>query len=205
MCSKTLEKLIKNRYLRFGAMIFLAGFLLGYTLRLFDFITAPVFSRIGVLYPIHNEARFHAYTEMKAYGVKTSIFGDEMLEKKVDALYVMRNNVVSSFLLITTGVVFAIPGIFMTFLVGVSVGASFPEVVEFLPAELALKTVGLAALYIAAILIAASIGLEIGAMMLNTVRQKKIKLKRDLYDRFVMLLALILINIILQYVLLVMG
>lgn len=206
MCSialKFFSRLIDNKYFRFAAIIFFAGFFLGYTMRLFDFITAPVFSRVGVLYPIHNEARHHAYMEMGIAAEKSGII-TENLGSQVDALYVMRNNIVSSFMLVTAGAVFAVPGVFMTFLVGMSVGASFPEVVEFLPAGLAVKTSSLAVLYILAVLISASIGFEIGKMMLDFVRQKRVRVNKSLYNRFVVLLSLILINMVLQYVLLVM-
>ena len=202
MCKKPLLNLLSNKYVRFAGLIFLAGFFLGYTMRLFDFINAPIFSTLGVIYPIHNEARFYSYVEMGLPEERVAMM-TERFGTTIDVLYVMKNNVVSPFILITTGVIFALPGVVMTFLVGISIGTSIPEVIEFLGPGLMLKTIFASLFYVAAIILAASIGFEIGESMIRFMRKGKFKVSQELYNRSVILILLIILNILIQYFLLV--
>lgn len=198
-----LKAISKDKFIRIALVILLLSFFLGYTMRFLDFTKGPMFSTIGVIYPIHQEAYPHYIPGMSGYeqvGMKT----DMISESPIDFLYVARNNIVSAVLLCSMGVLLAIPTAVFTFLVGISAGASIPEVLEFAGALIAIKTISLFVLYAAAITLAASIGLEIGFAVLRFAKDKKIKIDKIIYDKAILLMILVIINIVLQYVLLVM-
>ncbi|MBW6451400.1 MAG: hypothetical protein K0B02_01605 [DPANN group archaeon] len=193
----------QDKFVKIALMILLLSFFLGYTMRFLDFTKSPIFGSIGVIYPIHQET--YPYYSQNVGGGEFSDMNREIIPNSpIDFLYVIRNNIVSAVLVSSMGVLIAIPTAIFTFLVGMSAGASIPEVLEFASTFIAIKTILLFILYTAAITLAASIGLEIGFMILKFIKDKKIEVNKTLYDKLILLMILVIINIILQYVLLVM-
>lgn len=184
-----------NKYVRLAAILFFFGFFLGYTMRFLDFIKSPVFTNIGVIYPVHQEASPRIFD----YALR----GYEYPSPSVDLLYVVRNNIVSGVLLASIGALAAVPTAIYTFIIGISSGASIPEVLEFANLAIAIKTIIAFLFYSFAAIISASLGLELGASVVAFAQGKKFSIEKSVYDRAIVAGALIVINIILQYVLLV--
>ncbi len=189
MSTEIIKNLLKNRYVKLALILFIAGFFLGYTIRILDFTQRTFFDDTGVIYPIHQE-------QLKGYEMPQE-------ESEVDLLYVMRTNIISVILLVAIGAVFAFPTIVYLFLIGLSAGTSIPEVLEFAGILMAIKVLICFASYAITVILAGSIGIEIGKMLWQFIKEKKIKIQKDMYDRALYALILIVINIILQYVLLV--
>ena len=197
----------KDKYLKVALIILLFAFFLGYSMRVFDFTKSPILGEIGVIYPIHQEA-FPYYMggvslESRAIG-DGGISYDRISESPIDLLYVMRNNIISAVILVGTGVLLAIPTVIYIFLVGLSAGASIAEVLEFASFIVAIKTIFLLITYVIAIVISTAIGLEIGSTIIRYLKTNIFEIDKGIYDKAIVAIILVVINIILQYVLLVM-
>ncbi|NOR84582.1 hypothetical protein GQ473_00545 [archaeon] len=202
---KFLKNLKEDKYIKIAAILLFAAFFLGYTMRVLDFTKSPALSSIGVIYPIHQESYPHYMNSMIGYESSSSMRGgyDQISESPIDFLYVARNNIVSSVLIVFTGVLFAIPSIIFTFLTGLTAGQSIPEVLEFANGIIAAKTIFLFISYAFAIILATSIGIELGIALFKFIKEKKLQLKKTIYDKALLLIIITILNIILQYLLLV--
>ncbi len=195
-----IEAVKDDKYLKIALMILIFAFFLGYSMRFFDFTKSPIMGEIGVIYPIHQEA-FPYYMGGIA---ESKVSYDRISESPIDFLYVMRNNVISAVLLVSTGVLLGIPTVVFTFLVGLSAGASIAEVLEFAGLIVALKTIILLATYMIAVVLSASIGIEVGSAIIRYFKDNRFEIDRKIYDKAIAVIIIVVINIILQYVLLVM-
>ena len=196
---------IKNdRFMKIALITIIFAFFLGYSMRFLDFTKSPLMGEIGVIYPIHQEVYPHYIGSMSGGLGGREISYDKISESPIDFLYVMRNNVISAVLLAGTGVLLAVPTIIFTFLVGLSAGASIAEVLEFASLLIAVKTIFMSATYLIAVALASSIGIEVGFAILRFLREKKMEISKIIYDKALLLMILVVINIILQYVFLVM-
>jgi len=193
--------MLSNRYVKIAAILFFASFFLGYSLRFLDFITSPPFGRIGVIYPIHEEYQYNQHLLERAAGIYPAY--ENVGESQIDLLYVLRNNVISAILLVTIGVLAGVPTAIYLFLIGITAGASIPEVLEFASLLIAAKTIFSFLFYTAAVITAGSLGIEAGTNVLDFIRGNKPSLDSSVYDRTLLLFALIILNIIIQYALLV--
>lgn len=194
-----MRKLLENRYVKIAAILFFASFFLGYSLRFLDFITDPPFGRIGVIYPIHEEfQRMHLLERAAGIGGYENVG-----ESPIDLLYVLRNNAISAILLVTIGVLAGIPTAIYLFLIGITAGASIPEVLEFASLWIAAKTIFSFLFYTAAVITAGSLGIEAGKGVVDFMRGNRFAIERSAYDRALLLFALVILNVILQYFLLV--
>ncbi len=202
---KLIKSLKEDKYIKIAAIILFAAFFLGYSMRFLDFTKSPALSSIGVIYPIHQEAYPHYMDSMIGYEGSPGIRGgyDQISESPIDFLYVARNNIVSSVLIVFTGVLFAVPSIIFAFLTGLTAGQSIPEVLEFANGFIAAKTIFLFISYAFAIILAASIGIELGIALLKFIKEKKLQLEKTIYDKALLLIIITILNIILQYLLLV--
>ena len=200
-----IEAVKDDKYLKIALIILLFAFFLGYSMRFFDFTKSPIMGEIGVIYPIHQEA-FPYY--MGGIAIQSDMAGsvryDRISESPIDFLYVMRNNVISAVLLVGTGVLLGIPTVVFTFLVGLSAGASIAEVLEFAGLIVALKTIFLLTTYVIAVALSASIGIEVGSAIIRYFKDNRFEIDRKIYDKAIAVIIIVVINIILQYVLLVM-
>ena len=196
---------IKNdKFMKIALITIIFAFFLGYSMRFLDFSKSPIMGEIGVIYPIHQEVYPHYIGSMSGGLGGREISYDKISESPIDFLYVMRNNVISAVLLAGTGVLLAVPTIIFTFFVGLSAGASIAEVLEFASLLIAVKTIFMSATYLIAVALASSIGIEVGFAILGFLREKKMELSKIIYDKALLLMLLVVINIILQYVFLVM-
>ncbi|MBW6461919.1 MAG: stage II sporulation protein M [DPANN group archaeon] len=196
----------EDKYLKIALIILLFAFFLGYSIRVFDFTKSPIMGEIGVIYPIHQEA-FPYYmggVSLESRSMDSSISYDRISESPIDILYVMRNNVISAVLLVSTGVLLGIPTVVFTFLVGLSAGASIAEVLEFAGLIVAAKTIFLLTTYMIAVVLAASIGIEMGSAIIRYLKTNIFEIDKKIYDKAIVVIIIVVINIILQYVLLVM-
>lgn len=195
-----MREILANRYVKIAAILFFASFFLGYSLRFLDFITDPPFGRIGVIYPIHEEyQRLHLLE--RAAGIYPGY--ENAGESPLDLLYVLRNNAISAILLVTIGVLAGIPTAIYLFLIGVTAGASIPEVLEFASLWIAAKTIFSFLFYTAAVITAGSLGIEAGKGVVDFMRGNRFAIEKSAYDRALLLFALVILNVILQYFLLV--
>ncbi|MEA3229724.1 MAG: hypothetical protein U9P44_02310 [archaeon] len=201
-----LHTIMSDRFVKIASIIIIFAFFLGYSMRFLDFTKSPFMGEIGVIYPIHQEAYPYYIGGMSGHKAmaETATGYERISESPIDFLYVIRNNVISAVLLTGTGVLLAIPTVIFTFLVGLSAGASIAEVLEFASLIIAVKTIFLFVTYAAAVVLAASVGIEIGFVIIGFLRGKKIEVSKTMYDKALLLMLLAVINIILQYVLLVM-
>ncbi|MEA2003449.1 MAG: stage II sporulation protein M [archaeon] len=196
---------IKNdRFMKIAFITIIFAFFLGYSMRFLDFTKSPFMGEIGVIYPIHQEVYPHYIGSMSSGLDRMEMSYDKISESPIDFLYVMRNNVISAVLLAGTGVLLAVPTIIFTFFVGLSAGASIAEVLEFASLLIAVKTIFMSATYLIAVALASSIGIEVGFAILKFLREKKMEISKIIYDKALLLMLLVVINIILQYVFLVM-
>lgn len=191
-----------NRFVKIALILLFAGFFLGYSMRYLDFIKRPVLEDVGVIYPIHQQYRY-VNPEYDTFNVRDTSSYEQVGESPIDMLYVMRNNVISALILIATGVLIGIPSIIYLFIIGITAGASIPEVLEFAPFFVGLKVIFLFILYALAVVIATSIGIELGKIVLDFIKGREIKVDKSLYDRAIFVVVLVIVNIVLQYALLV--
>ncbi len=206
MIKNVTDSVKEDKYLKIALIILLFAFFLGYSMRVFDFTKSPILGEIGVIYPIHQEA-FPYYmggVALESRSMDATISYDRISESPIDLLYVMRNNVISAVLLVGTGVLLGIPTVIFTFLVGLSAGASIAEVLEFAGLIVALKTIFLLTTYVIAVVLAASIGIEIGSAIIRYLKTNKFEIDKKIYDKAIAVMIIVVINIILQFVLLVM-
>ena len=140
---------------------------------------------------------------LESRSMDSTISYDRISESPIDLLYVMRNNVISAVLLVGTGVLLGIPTVIFTFLVGLSAGASIAEVLEFAGLIVAVKTIFLLTTYVIAVVLAASIGIEIGLAIIRYLKTNIFEIDKKIYDKAIAVMIIVVINIILQYVLLV--
>ena len=202
--STSLTAIKNDRFMKIALITIIFAFFLGYSMRFLDFSKSPIMGEIGVIYPIHQEVYPHYIGSMSGGLGGREISYDKISESPIDFLYVMRNNVISAVLLAGTGVLLAVPTIIFTFFVGLSAGASIAEVLEFASLLIAVKTIFMSATYLIAVALASSIGIEVGFAILRFLREKKMEISKIIYDKALLLMLLVVINIILQYVFLVM-
>ena len=202
--STSLTAIKNDRFMKIALITIIFAFFLGYSMRFLDFTKSPLMGEIGVIYPIHQEVYPHYIGSMSGGLGGREISYDKISESPIDFLYVMRNNVISAVLLAGTGVLLAVPTIIFTFFVGLSAGASIAEVLEFASLLIAVKTIFMSATYLIAVALASSIGIEVGFAILRFLREKKMEISKIIYDKALLLMILVVINIILQYVFLVM-
>ncbi|NOQ55494.1 MAG: hypothetical protein GQ477_01670 [Nanohaloarchaea archaeon] len=206
MIRDSIDSVKNDKYLKIALIILLFAFFLGYSMRVFDFTKSPILGEIGVIYPIHQEA-FPYYmggVALESRSMDTKVSYDRISESPIDLLYVMRNNVISAVLLVGTGVLLGIPTVIFTFLVGLSAGASIAEVLEFAGLIVALKTIFLLTTYVIAVVLAASIGIEIGSAIIRYLKTNIFEIDKKIYDKAIAVIIIVATNIILQFVLLVM-
>lgn len=206
MVKNVTDSVKEDKYLKIALIILLFAFFLGYSMRVFDFTKSPILGEIGVIYPIHQEA-FPYYmggVALESRSMDSTISYDRISESPIDLLYVMRNNVISAVLLVGTGVLLGIPTVIFTFLVGLSAGASIAEVLEFAGLIVALKTIFLLTTYVIAVVLAASIGIEMGSAIIRYLKTNIFEIDKKIYDKAIAVMIIVVINIILQFVLLVM-
>lgn len=213
--NKLLEKVgdfFSNRFIKIALILLFAGLFLGYSMRYLDFVKRPILNDVGVIYPIHEQYQNHYYPMTRGYAVadqKMAMESDASLgpenigESPIDLLYVMRNNIISSLILIATGVLIGIPSIIYLFVIGMSAGASLPEVLEFAPFGTGVEVIFLLFFYSLTVVLATSIGIELGKIVLDFIRGREIKIDKTIYDRAIYVVALVVVNIVLQYLLLV--
>jgi uncharacterized membrane protein SpoIIM required for sporulation len=207
------EYFILNRFVKIALILLFAGFFLGYSMRYLDFVKKPMLSDVGVVYPIHQQYTNNYYpypmyrgAMMEKVAMDSSYVSsgyDEIGESPIDMLYVMRNNIISALILIATGVLIGIPSIIYLFVIGLSAGASIPEVLEFAPFGMGVKVIFCFILYAVAVLFATSIGIELGKIVLDFIRGREIKVDKSIFDRAILVIGLVIVNIVLQYLLLV--
>ncbi|MCK5043257.1 MAG: hypothetical protein KAR51_04475, partial [Candidatus Aenigmarchaeota archaeon] len=68
----------------------------------------------------------------------------------------------------------------------------------------ALKTIFLLTTYVIAVALSASIGIEVGSAIIRYFKDNRFEIDRKIYDKAIAVIIIVVINIILQYVLLVM-
>ncbi|MFP4111700.1 MAG: stage II sporulation protein M [Candidatus Woesearchaeota archaeon] len=197
-----IHEMLSNRFVKIALILFFAGLFLGYSMRYLDFIKRPILENVGVIYPIH-EQYLSNNLQYADSSVRPDVSYEQVGESPIDMLYVMRNNIISALILIATGVLIGIPSIIYLFIIGITAGASIPEVLEFAPAGIALKVVFLFVLYAIAVMAATSIGIELGKFVLDFIRGREIKIDKSVYDRALLVVGLVIANVILQYLLLV--
>jgi uncharacterized membrane protein SpoIIM required for sporulation len=214
---KLKEHILQNRFIKISLILLFAGFFLGYSMRYLDFIKRPILENVGVIYPIQEqyiqnyypflssdggisiEKSSDAYT---SYAIRPGY--EEIGQSPIDLLYVMRNNIISALILIATGVLIGIPSVIYLFVVGLAAGASIPEVLEFASFGIASKVIFCLIFYAIAVIIATSIGIELGRMVLDFIRGREVRIEKNIYDRAILVIAFVIVNIALQFVLLVM-
>jgi len=180
-----------------SAIVFFAGFFIGYTLRLLDVIRGPAFG-FEPIFPIHQETVYAmkslGYEYGRAYGVNSEI----------EFLDVLRSNIVPAVSIVASGVLLTIPSVTLLFVIGIASGSSFAEILEFTPFLVNIKVIVVLGVFVSAMMFSASTAFHLGYSVYFFIKEKRLVIEKSFYDHFIVASCLVGVGIVLQYILLVM-
>jgi len=179
---KGLQGLYGFKWFKISIAIFLGGFFIGYNLGFLDFTPTPI--PFQYLVPYLGRVMFSAYYPGSV--------------PQVDKLDYVKYTFAEAVVVSAGGVLIGLVTVGALFILGLSVGASLPSILEYAGTLVASQSLVFAVLFTCAMIFLGTSGLSLGSSILHLAKNTAFKIDRRTYDAFLLGLAFLTLSILME-------
>jgi len=179
---KGLRDLYGFKWFKISTAIFLGGFFIGYNLGFLDFVPTPI--------PFQYLVPYLAKVMSSAY-YPGSV-------PQIDKLDYVKYTFAEAVVVLGGGVLIGLVTVGALFILGLSVGASLPSILEYAGASAASQSIVFAFLFACAMIFLGTSGLSLGSSILHLAKNTAFKIDRRTYDAFLLGLAFLILSILME-------
>lgn len=174
-----LKSIIEFKWFKISTTIFLGGFFIGYNLSFLDFTWFPFPTLVPYL---ANKAYFNDYSQSL------------LLEKLEYIKYTLAEAVI----VLAGGVLIGLLTVGALFILGLSIGASLPYILEYAKALTIAQSFIFIALYACSLMFLGASGLSLGASILQLAKNTTWKIDKRAYNSFFLGLIFLIFTIVIE-------
>jgi len=180
--TKGLQDLYRFKWFKISTAIFLCGFFIGYNLGFLDFAL--------MLIPFHYLVPYLGKQTFSAY------YPGSLLQ--INKLDYVKYTFAEAVVVLGGGVLIGLVTVGALFVLGFSVGASLPAILEYAGAFAVFQSLVFTILFTCSMIFLGTSGMSLGSSVLHLAKNTAFKLDRRTYDAFLLGLAFLILSIVVE-------